>query len=46
MVQPDSDFIELDHMLASDDSCADFTKVYFKMLWLNDFEYFIGPIFA
>ena len=46
MVQPDSDFIELDHKLALDDSCADFTKVYFKMLWLNDFEYFIGPIFA
>ena len=46
MVQPNSDFIEFVQILAFDDSYADFTEVYFKMSWFNDFEYFIGPIFA
>ena len=46
VVQPNFDFIEFIQMLAFDGSFADFTEVYFKMPWFNDFEYFIGPIFA
>lgn len=38
VVQPNSDFIELVHTLAYDYDYADFTVVYFKMPWFNDFE--------
>ena len=46
MDQPNSDLIELVQMLVLDVSCADFTEVYFKMQWFNDFVHFVGPIFA
>ena len=46
VVQPNSNLIELVQMLALDVSCADFTEVYFKMQWFNDFVHFVGPIFA